>query len=179
MWLSTVVAMAMIVGPIAWRFQDSADVALPVERGERRLIGDAVPLFDGVSLAGWQTEFGTWRPAADKPVLVGKDGVAIRPLPPQARFGLAALKGGDRPPLYYRLDVLIGQQQRGDCAELHFGLSQAESSEPTRYVLRRDEHGVSLGTRVGDRGEFHPESRITPRKLNTDIELAIELVPHR
>lgn len=174
-WIAAMaIAIAALGGGLWWTQREGASLTPPV-RSERRLVGDAVPLFDGETLAGWQPLFGHWGIAPDEPILSGTDGLIARPLPPQRRLGLTAASRPDDPPLFYRLDLMVRGVSDHRTAEIEFGLSQSPGGEVICYVLRRDGTGVQVGRRRGDRGEFEQEAVVSERSLAATADIAIEI----
>lgn len=135
-------------------------------RGEDHIASDASPppgprdlvptgrtqfLFDGVDMTAWQQRSGGWTIAEHEElgnVLEGSGGQIVR--------GLPRSQAAPSPPEHYRLSLAL-QLHQADAAEVQFGIEKDSASPRAggpRYVLRLEEHGVTLGRRPGESPEL-------------------------
>jgi hypothetical protein len=158
-WIGgSVIAVALVAALTAFVIMRNPRTDEPsLQPVKMRATGRIEALFDGQTLAGWQSLKGLWAPATDAEngsVLAGQSGVARHPLPDWTNYRL----------------LVAANPHKSSAVELHFGL--LHEPKAARYVLRvSPKEGVVAGRRSGDFGAL--ETLTTPKPYPKAEDLAV------
>jgi serine/threonine protein kinase len=190
-------AALLLIAGLAWRpqRQNVPDTVVP-QRVAADSTGTVLSLLNGVDTRGWLIGHGNWVYRPEEAALVGTNGLITRPIPPAvAELGGAA---APQPYRWYRLELILlplvatpaegarpedsldgegeGRSARHRSQELHFGMESVDGTEDApRYVLRRSESELSLGTRQAHQAPFVLNAGADPRPADPLQAVAVTL----
>ncbi len=194
-------AVLLLIAAIAWRPQrrNRPEAVVP-QRVAAASTRTVLSLLNGVDTRGWLIGHGNWVYRPEEAALVGTDGIITRPIP----LEVAELEGAApaQPYRWYRLELILlplaaspaeGERpedsldrQGGERAahhrsqELHFGMESIDGTEDApRYVLRRSESELSLGTRESHQAPFvlHAGADARPTDPAQAMAVTLERLP--